>query len=423
MTSRYYGPAPRELPKAPPAPPKEPRLEKREPPKPWPDAPPKEEYGARENKAHLALVKTMEECLDGKSYSTAIVPATSLAGLQVDALEQRIARYVIPPDEIHALADMLEKAKEKDIDAFKAGNGEAYAAAKAEAIVAYKKKHPLIKRILHRKNYKGWKDGIKVDVPKSERTRLLECIVETKDIVLEGYELFKDLPELLTGDYKAYGELKTKERKLEDDIKLMDEAISKAPEECRKCEEAMGLLSEYHLLSDDEKEKAKASIMETLNYNHLPKIDKEDVRKILIERISDAIAQAQLQAMNYNANLELARQELASVSEQQKLIEEQMEEMSKTWLPTLMHIDAARLRYDQTLRYGRSAAKMIGMNKLRERDTIGNIETKAAIIRTRKAQEDSRLLAEAYEEGAAETELLLEARAEFEEPVLMERKA
>lgn len=362
---------------------------------------------------------------------TAIVPAYSMGGLQVDALEKRVANYAIPKEEVDALTGLLEKAAKKDEDDFKATSADEYAAAKAEAIAIYKKQHGLLKRILNRKAHKGWKGKIEVAAPKSERTELLESLVKTRDIVLEGYELFKDLPGLLAGDYNAYGELKAREKKLEDEIKLMGEAVAKAPEECGKCEKAIGILSEYPALPDDEKEKARLSVMEILGYEKLPSIDSPPARNMLIEKISAAIAQTRLNAMNYNASLELVRQELVSVVEQQKLIEEQMEELNKTWLPTLKHIDSARLRYDMTSRYARSAATVMGMNKLREKNTFANAETIAAIARVRKAQEDSRLQAEAVEEGAAEAERLLEGKAEYAaeelavpaEPARFERKA
>lgn len=339
--------------------------------------------------------------------STAIVPASSIGSLQANALEQRIAEYVIPKEQIDAVTKMYDASKADDVEVFKAGNGTAYAKAEKEAITAYKKKHPIVKRILDRKIHKGWKKIIEVPVPKSDRTELLETLVATKDIVIEGYERFSKLPGLISRQHLKYNELTARAAKLEDEIMMMEGAMVKAPEDVKLGEAFIGKLSEYEMLADKEKEELKASIREKLGGSKTPLIDKLDVRKVLMERISDGIAQTQANMINYNANLELARQELISVYERTKLIEEQLKEFSKTWLPALKHIDGARLRYDTMADLAESAAELIGLNKLRERDAIENIKAKAAIDRTRCAIKESRMLAETVEESVEETERLL----------------
>ena len=126
----------------------------------------------------------------------------------------------------------------------------------------------------------------------------------------------------------------------------------------------------------------------------------------------------QLNAMNYNANLELSRQELLSVVEQQKMIEEQMAELSQTWLPTLKHIDEARLRYDSMSRFAESAEEVIGMNRLRARNVMANAEAQAAIDRVLKVQARERLNAEAAEEGAAEIQQLYAHRTRAADAII-----
>ncbi|MFH1066236.1 MAG: hypothetical protein V1734_07030 [Nanoarchaeota archaeon] len=382
--------------------PAEPRLEKREPPMQWPEPP--EDTEIQENKYTEA--------------STAIVPASTNAGLQVDALERRVERYHIPSEQVDTVTKMLEDSRAKDEKDYIAGNGEAYESARKTAIAEYKKKHPLLERILHPVKYKGWKSKVKIEVPAGERTQLLESLVTTRDIVVEGYERFSKLPGILQKTYADYSKLQARETQLETEIGQMEEAVKDAPKEIAACEKVIRLLSDYTMLPAEEKQKVAETVAQAFGRTGTPSLETEAIRKRMIGKFSEGIAQRQLNAMNYNANLELSKQELVSLVEQQKMIEEQMDELSRTWLPTLKHIDQARLRYDSMSRFAESAAEIIGMNRLRARNVVANAEAKAAIQRTLAVQAESRMIAECVEEGAAETEMMYLDRTREADEVL-----
>ncbi|MDD4878138.1 MAG: hypothetical protein PHO02_03825 [Candidatus Nanoarchaeia archaeon] len=411
-----------------------------------------------------------------KAPQTAIVPASSMYGLQVDALERRVAKYKIPSDQVDAVTKLYEAAKQKDIDDFKAADIDAYADAVKKAIQDYKQKHPWIQRMLDRRRHKGWKDKIVVPIPSSERTDLLESIVTTRDIVLEGYEMFRDLPDIISKTYKDYAGLKSRQKELEAGITSLEKAAEEVPLLVAANEKILGQLSDYSVLSEEERKQVFLSVFDAmkelvsdsmmqkmfikkaearfaqgglpeykdllgalrqyssidsaqklqiqdmlpieLKKELLPSLESASGRKIIADALSEMTAQKQLLVMNCNANLELSRQELESVVEQQKLIEEQMDELSQTWLPTLKHIDGARMRYDSMARFAESSAKILGMNKLRARNVEANAEAQAAIARCIDAQRDSRIAAEAFEEGAEEVKKLYAGRTAEADAVL-----
>lgn len=415
---------------------------------------------------------------DTEQPSTAIVPASTIAiaGLQVNALEKRVEKYHIPKDQVDAVIALYEAAKQKDIDDFIKIDKNAYEKLRQKEIAVYKKKHPLLERIMQRKRHKGWKGRIVVPIPSSERTALLETIVTTMDIVLEGYEMFRDLPGIISKTYSDYGRLKARQKELEKGIEAMEKAAEEAPLLVAANERIIGQLSDYPALSQDEKDKIFLSVFDAmrelvsgsiaqemfikkaeermahdgmpeyiefrdalrqyaaldsaqkiqvqdklpieLKKELLPSLETAGGRKIIAEALSDITAQMQLSVMNCNANLELSRQELESVIAQQKLIEEQMEELSQTWLPTLKHIDEARMRYDSMARFAESSAKIIGMNRLRARNVEANAKAQAAIARCIDAQRDSRIAAEAFEEGAEEVKKLYAPRTAEADAVL-----
>jgi hypothetical protein len=374
---------------------------------------------AQKNKSIKASIPSPE--IYKPEPSTAIVPAsatTAIAGLQVDALERRVAKYHIPADQVDAVTKMLEESKTKDEKDYIAGNGEAYEAARQTAIAEYKKKHPLLERICHPIKYKGWKDRVKVETPVGERTQLLESLVTTRDIVLEGYQRFSKLPGILQKTYADYAKLQSREKELETEIQQMETAVKEAPAEIKACEEVIDILSRYETLAPEEKEKVSIAVAEGFGRKGTPSLETPAIRKRMIERFSEAAAQRQLNAMNYNANLELSKQELVSVVEQQKMIEEQMSELSQTWLPTLKHIDEARLRYDSMSRFAESAAEIIGMNRLRARNVEANAEAQAAIQRVLCVQAESRMIAESVEEGAKEIQQLYAGKTRAADAVL-----
>lgn len=329
--------------------------------------------------------------------STAIVPVSQhglLAQAEIISLEARIQTIHIAEAEAKNNAELLGKSKVKDQEAHGVDVG--------AAIQAYRQEHKKIQRavLYFKRGWKKYKPDTSIDV--SERTGLLESVVQMQATIAEGYQMFSEFPKTVKKISNNYGKLKAKEIELGQRLGELETLMQELPLDIQNGENQLRKLKDYALL--DAREKA-GLIIELRVYSPteaVPRLEIAEGRKIVVEWVESAIAKKQLEAMQYGTSKILAAQELSSVKEQRAMIEEQMEEINKTWLPALSRLELLKQTYDMITGFEPAAMAALGMNKLREKSVPLIADAKAAIQRAKKAVAQSRLNAEAAEEAEPE---------------------